>query len=179
MNKQCFRETHPNPSRFNIASSIPLHTFKTVADAYQGYHQVALDKSSAKLTTFITEYGRYRYLRSPQGLLSSGDAYSSRLGEILVDVPRLNRLVNDTLMHDPTIEESFHHTFKFLNTCAKHSVTLNPQKFKFCRKEVDFAGYTLAWDKFFPSNETLSAIDSWHGLCDKSLSFYIWKGDVR
>ena len=43
-----------------------------------GYHQVQLDKESSKLTTFITEFGRFRYSRSPQGLQSSGDAYTSR-----------------------------------------------------------------------------------------------------
>ena len=61
-------------------------------------------------------------------------------------------------MHDVSIEKAFYHTFEFLSTCAKNSVTLNPKKFKFCRKEVDFAGYTLAWDKFYPSQETLSVI---------------------
>ena len=112
--------------------------------------------------------------------LSSGDAYSSRLGEILVDLLRLNRLIDDTLMHDPTIEESFHHTFEFLNTCAKHSVTLNPQKFKFCRKEVDFAGYTLGWDKFFLSNETLSTISNFRMPQQPSISdIRAWFGLVN
>ena len=44
-----------------------------MADAKNGYHQVQLDKESSKLNTFITEFGRFRYLRSPQSLRSSGD----------------------------------------------------------------------------------------------------------
>ena len=61
-------------------------------------------------------------------------------------------------MHDSSITDAFYHTFDFLITCAKNNVTLNPKKFRFCRKEVDFAGYALGWDKFYPSNEMLSAI---------------------
>ena len=89
LNKQCLRETYPNPQPFDIVSSIPLHTYRTVSDAKRGYHQVILDETSVKLTAFISEYGRSRNLRSPEGLKASGDAYSSRFGEILVDLIRL------------------------------------------------------------------------------------------
>ena len=110
LNKSCLRETHPNEYPLSIVSNIPIHAYKTVADAYQGYHQVELDEPSSNLTTFIIELGRYRYRRSPQGLCSSGDAYTSRFSEILLDIPRLHRVVDDTLLYDTTIEDSFIHT---------------------------------------------------------------------
>ena len=69
------RETHHTLRPFDVVSNIPLHTYKTVLDTYNGYHQVPLDKESVKLTTFITEFGRYQYLRVPEGHTSSGDAY--------------------------------------------------------------------------------------------------------
>ena len=46
----------------------------SVLDAVDGYHSVELDAESQHLTTFITEWGRYQYLRMPQGLVASGDA---------------------------------------------------------------------------------------------------------
>ena len=36
-----------------------------------------LYKESQPLTVFITEFGRYLFLRAPQGLSSSGDAFKS------------------------------------------------------------------------------------------------------
>ena len=45
-----------------MVNSIPSKSYKTVLDAFNGYHQVALDEESRQLTTFITEYGRYQYL---------------------------------------------------------------------------------------------------------------------
>ena len=171
LNKVCSRETHPTDYPLDIVSSIPVHSYKTIADAYQGYHQVILDEESRKLTTFITEFGRYRYCRPPQGLNSSGDAYTSRYSEVLSDILRLHRIVDDTLLHDVSIKESFYHTLNFLNTCGSNGVTLNPKKFKFCRKTVNFAGYTLDWDKFYPAEETISAIANFPmpnqpSLCD-------------
>lgn len=186
LNKQCLRETYPNPRPFDIASTIPLYTYKTTADAYRGYHQILLDKASRKMTTFITEMGMMRNLRSPEGLISSGDAYSARFSKVLIDIPRLKRLVDDTIMYDDNIEEAFHHTYNFLSTCEENSVTLSPRKFKFCRREVEFAGYFLGWDKFYPSSDMVSAIGNfpmpsnpsisdiraWFGLVNQISPFY-------
>ena len=58
LNKNCLRESNPTLPPLNIVSNIPFKTYKTVADAYQGYHQVLLDDESSKLATIITEEGR-------------------------------------------------------------------------------------------------------------------------
>ena len=81
-----------------------------------------------KHTTFITEFGRFRYLRTTQGLCSAGDAYNSQYDQVLSDIPRKHRIVDDTVLHDSNIEEAFFHTFDFLLTCAVYRVTLTPKK---------------------------------------------------
>ena len=67
INKFCKRETHHTPPPIDVISNIPSQCYKTVLDAFNGYHQIPLDKESVKLTTFITEFGRFQYLRAPQG----------------------------------------------------------------------------------------------------------------
>ena len=47
-----------------------------------------------------------------------------------------------------------------MEVCEANGITLNPRKFKFARKEVNFLGYTLKWDSFHPSEETLCAIEN-------------------
>lgn len=64
LNKNCLRETHHTPSPFNLAQSVPTGTLKTVLNAQNGYHAV-LDPDRRETTTFITEFGRYRYVRAP------------------------------------------------------------------------------------------------------------------
>ena len=113
---------------------------------------------SSKLTTFITEFGRYRYLRSPQGLCSSGDAYTRRFDEIIANIPRKFKIVDDCLLYDETLEDHFYHIFNFLLTCERNGVTLSKKKFKFGQKDVEFAGYDLGWDHYAPSSQTLNAI---------------------
>jgi hypothetical protein len=69
LNKFVERPTHPFPTPKDIMAQIP-HTAKyfTVFDALHGYWQIPLDEESKLLTTFITENGRYCYLRAPMGL---------------------------------------------------------------------------------------------------------------
>ena len=158
INKFCKREVHHTPCPFDIVSNLPPKCYKTVLDAYNGYHQVPLDEESIKLTTFITEYGRYQYLRAPQGHIASGDAYTRRYDDIIQNVPRKNKIVDDVLLHDFDIETAFYHTFDYLYLCAENGITINPKKFKFAQKEVDFVGYTIGWESYRPTNGMLSAI---------------------
>ena len=72
LNEFCSREPHHVQSPFHQAKSIPPGTFKTVLDAWNGYHSVPIRESDRHLTTFITPFGRFRYRTAPQGFKASG-----------------------------------------------------------------------------------------------------------
>ena len=119
LNSQCEREPHPSQAPFQLATQIPPNTFKTVLDAVDGYFSVPLENASSWLTCFITEWGTFRYLRAPQGFSSSGDAYTARYDEITKHVERLFKIIDDSLLFDYTIEESFWHVWDYLALCSK------------------------------------------------------------
>ena len=66
LNQFCSRETHSTESPFHLARRIPAISWKTVTDAWNGYHSVPLRESDRHLTTFITPFGRWRYTRFPR-----------------------------------------------------------------------------------------------------------------
>ena len=185
LNACCLRETHHTPAPFDMVSGVPAHSFKTTADAHWGYHQVELDQESRRLTTFITPWGRYRYRRTPMGHCAAGDAYTKRFDDAIQDIPRKLKCIDDTLLYDTCVEEAFWHTYEFLETCATKGITLKPEKFRFCRKEVDFVGFHLGWDEYkptrerlaaimdfsMPDNPTLTDIRSWHGFINQLAPF--------
>lgn len=166
LNSQCLRETHHVPTAFDLATQVPARTWKTVLDATDGYHSVLLDEASQPLTTFITEWGRYMYLRMPQGFLASGDAYTSRYDDIIGQVPRYVKKVDDTLLWDSNIESAFWHTWDYLALCAKNGVVFNISKFQFCQEVVQFAGLKVQTDGVSPSDELLSSIANFPTPCN-------------
>ena len=68
---------------FKLARHFPSGTWKTVTDAWNGYHSVPLRESDRHLTTFITSCGHWGYTRYPQSFLYSGDGYNRRSSAIL------------------------------------------------------------------------------------------------
>ena len=170
LNKFSRRETHHTPTPYEAVSSIPTESYKTVLDAYHGYYQVPLDDESIPLTTFITEFGRYQFLRTPQGHISSNDGYTHRYDDIIIDVPRKKKIVDDVLLHDSSIDVAFFHTFDYLMLCAENGITINPKKFKFARKVVDFVGYEIGWEYYKPAEEMMSSIKNFPMPANPSIS---------
>ena len=179
LNKQCFRETHHTEPPFHLASRVPPNTKKTVLDATDSYHSVELDEESQLLTMFITEWGRYMYLRVPQGFFAAGDIFTSRYDDIIKDVKNIVKIVDDGLLYSTGIEQSFWDTWDFLTLCAENGVTINIDKIQFCQDEVEFAGLNVNNEGITPSKSILAAISdfptptdltsarSWFGLVNQ------------
>ena len=69
LNKHCQRETQFVESPFHLTRRIPRNTWKTVTDAWNGYHSMPLWESDSHLITFNTHFGRWHYKKAPQGFL--------------------------------------------------------------------------------------------------------------
>ena len=131
------------------------------------------------MTTFLTPWGRYRYCKSPQGFLSSGDGYNERLDAITTDIHNKVRCVDDTCTWADTVRDSFMHACQLLDTCARNGITLNPSKFQFCQDVMQFAGLEITktnirpCQKFldvmqnFPTPSDISGARGWFGLVNQ------------
>lgn len=144
LNKFCKRETHASETPFHLARRIPRQTWKTVTDAWNGYHSVPLRQSDRHLTTFITPFGRWRYARAPQGFLSSGDGYNRRFDAILTDFQRQERIVDDNIHYDTSLEDHWWRTIDLLSLLGAAGIVLNPDKLQFAQREVDYAGFRIS-----------------------------------
>ena len=179
LNKHAVRETHHTQSPFNQVRSIPAHTRKTKFDAWNGYHSIPLHPEDRHLTTFITPWGRYRYCVAPQGYIASGDAYTRRFDEIVMDIPDKIKVVDDALLYTPlhldernvpatdrmdilstSIENSFFQAAHWLDVCGRNNITGNPSKFSMGEVETDFTAFHLGETSVGPCASFLDAIKS-------------------
>ena len=74
-----------------------IHISEPTRQAVHGYFQLALDKKSSRLTTFLIPQGRFRYLRAPMGLNASSDEWG-RQSDIIAGVPYAMKIVDDTII---------------------------------------------------------------------------------
>jgi hypothetical protein len=158
LNQHATRETHHCQSPFHQARAIPRLTKKTIFDAWNGYHSVALAEEDRHYTTFITPWGRYRYLTAPQGYIASGDAYTARYDALVTNISNKTKCIDDALLWADDIEGSFHQAVEWLHICATNGITLNPDKFRFAEDEVEFAGFTVTPTEVRPADKFTAAI---------------------
>ena len=72
LNKHARRERYQSATLAEVVADIAAEEAKvfTKLDALKGYHQCPLDEASQLLTTFITPFGRFKFLRAPYGISS-------------------------------------------------------------------------------------------------------------
>ena len=105
LNKFCRRETHAVTPVFLQAHRVSANTYKTVMDTWEGFHSALIVEKDRHLTEFNTEWGRYRYRVAPQGYVFLGDRYELRYDEIIKDVERKSKTMDDTILWDENQEE--------------------------------------------------------------------------
>ncbi len=127
-------------------------------DAKTGYWQIILDAESQELTTFITPYGRFMFLRNPMGLASAQDEYCRRGDEALAGLANLRKVVDDILVYGETNQEVLDSVKAVLERCREHKITLNRKKFKFCQEEINYVGYKVSGDGVRADEGKLAAI---------------------
>ena len=146
LNRYVRRERYQSPTPAEAVADIAASSAKvfTVLDAMKGYHQCPLDENSQLLTTFITPYGRFKYLRAPYGISSISEHYDRRMAEAFTGLTGFQRIVDDIVIYDSDPQQHTTHVVQFLQRCADKHIALNFDKCKFCQTEVTFAGFRLS-----------------------------------
>jgi len=115
--------------------------------------------------------------------LSSGDCYNRRFDAIISDFERKERCVDDTIYYDEDLEQHWWRTMKFPSTVGNAGIVLNPAKFQFAERTVDFAGFCVSESsvtplpkyidaiRHFPKPSSITDIRSWFGLVNQVASY--------
>ena len=146
LNRFVIRERYQSPTPAQAVADIAASEAKvfTILDALKGYHQCPLDKDSQILTTFITPFGRYKYLRAPYGISSISEHYNRRMAEAFNGLSGFRRIVDDFVIYDSNITDHISHVQQFLERCAENNIALNTEKCQFSKTQVTFAGFQLS-----------------------------------
>ena len=160
LNQFVRREWYPSTTPAAAVADIAQAKAKyfTTFDAIKGYHQIPLDEDSQKLTTFITPYGRFKFLRAPYGISSISEHYNRRMDEAFAEMKDFRKVVDDVIVFDSDQDQHTRHVRTFLQQCEAKGISLNPDKFQFCQQRVSFAGFTVTPEGYTISSHITDAI---------------------
>ena len=181
LNRFVIRERYQSLTPAQAVADIATSDAKvfTVLDALKGYHQCPLDADSQELTTFITPFGRYKYLRAPYGISSISEHYNRRMTEAFSGFSGFRRIVDDFVIYDNNVTDHVKHVEQFLQRCVENNIALNMEKCQFFKAQVTFAGFQLSSHGYkvdpsiteaitkYPTPTTRSDLHSFMGLVNQ------------
>ena len=129
MKRERYQSSSPAEAVADMAASNAK--FFTILDARKGYHQCHLDAQSQPLTTFITPFGRLKYLRAPYGISSISEHYDRLMAEAFAGLSGFRRIVDDIVIYDSDATQHANHVRSFLQRCADKQIALNLDKCHF------------------------------------------------
>ena len=158
LNQSVQREVHILPTVDDIGHRLKGAIIFSTLDCSSSFWQLPLDSASAKLTTFITPFGRYFFKRMPYGLSSATEIFQKKLEDLLKDIPNCFVDVDDVLVfgkdksqHDQTLKAVLHQ----INDAG---LKLNKSKCKFRQSKVTYLGHEFSSKGMSAAQEKVEAI---------------------
>ena len=127
-------------------------------DANSGFHQVPLSKDSAKLTTFITPFGRYMFRRLPYGISSAPEHFQKRMDKELTGLQGVLCHMDDILVIGKDKQEHDDRLVKVLNRLKASGITLNHEKCVFSTNRLHYLGQVIGPDGISKDPKKVKAI---------------------
>ncbi|KAL1259036.1 hypothetical protein QQF64_009613 [Cirrhinus molitorella] len=157
LNKALLRPYHPLKTVEQVIADMPQAKIFSILDAKCGFWQVPLDEESSKLTTFMTPYGRYKFLRMQYGI-STGSEVFQRCMEHLFSGQPCEIVVDDILIWGSSVKEHDKRLKCVLDRVRAINMQLNLAKCRFRVSEVPYVGHLLTDKGVKPDPEKNKAI---------------------
>ena len=140
LSKSILREYHPLPSVNHTLAQLAEATIFSKLDANSGFWQIGLSPESAKLTTFITPFGRFCVNRLPFGISSAPEHLQKRISQVLEGTDGALCQMDDILVYGKSVGKHNEHLEATLHKLQEVNLTLNEEKCEFSKPSVEFLG---------------------------------------
>uniref|UniRef100_A0A2N9IQL1 Reverse transcriptase domain-containing protein n=1 Tax=Fagus sylvatica TaxID=28930 RepID=A0A2N9IQL1_FAGSY len=160
LNKACPKDPFPLPKIDQLVDATSGHQRMSFLDAFQGYHQIAINPVDEEKTAFITSRGIFCYKVMPFGLKNAGATYqrmitkmfSSQLGKT-VEV-----YIDDMVVKSVYAGDHLGDLRVVFNTLRRHHLKLNASKCAFGVGSGKFLGFMVTQRGIEANPDQISAI---------------------
>ncbi len=119
-------------------------------DIRDAFNQLELDEASKVLTTFVTPWGLYRYLRLNMGLCIASELFQEVLQAKLADLSNIKVAIDDILVFAETEQEHDLALDSLLTRLTELNLTCKLDKCLFKQPEMEFFGMHISADGIKP-----------------------------
>lgn len=158
LNKAILRSHFQFPTIHNIKSKLAGSTIFSSLDANSGFWTVPLDEESAKLCTFITPFGRFKFLRLPFGISSAPEIFHAIMMAHFGDIPNVIIYTDDILIYAKNKEDHDRALMAVMEKAKSLGIKFNENKTILYQKSIKFFGHVFDKDGQRVDEAKVSAI---------------------
>ena len=158
LNKAVQREKYTLPTLDDILPKLAGSCVFSVLDAASGFWQIPLHKDTARLTTFLTPFGRYFFHRLPFGITSAPEIFQREMNNILKDHEGTAAFMDDIIIYGETTAVHDQRLKRVLATLKEAGLRLNEQKCKIRHTQIQFLGHIVDKHGVRPDKGKVEAI---------------------
>ena len=136
LNQAVRRDVYHMPTVEETLGSVTEGSVFSKLDSNSGFHQVVLNQESAKLTTFITPFGRYMFKHLPFGISSAPEHFQKRMDKELSGIEGVKCRMDDILVMGKDQAEHDHRLKQVLDRLVERRLTLNLEKCSFSQSRL-------------------------------------------
>lgn len=157
-NQAIQRLNHPLPIFDDFSPKFRNAKYFTTLDIKQAFHQVELKESCRDITTFITNWGLYRYKRLLFGVNCAPELFQNLMESILAGCKNTVVFIDDIMVFGSTEEEHDAALKATLRALDQHGVLLNDHKCQFKQQQTVFLGHNLSAEGIAPAYDKVHSI---------------------
>ncbi len=159
LNKRIRRKPYPIPRIQDMLQKLEGFSYASSIDLNMGYYHIALSTDASKLCTIVLPWGKYEYLKLPQGLCNSPDIFQEKMGELFEGFDEVRAYIDDVLLVTKgTYEEHLEKLHLVLDRLRKVGLKVNVDKSSFCTGELEYLGYWITREGIQPLPDKVKAI---------------------
>lgn len=152
------RLNHPLPVFDDLLPKFRNAKMFTTLDIKQAFHQVELTEECRDVTTFITNWGLFRYKRLLFGVNCAPELFQNLMETILAECENTVVYIDDIVMFGSTEEEHDAAVKQTLAVLNSYGILLNDHKCKFKQTEILFMGHKLSPEGVSPAEQKVKSI---------------------
>ena len=160
LNKKLIPDKYPLPRIDDILDELGRAKYFSILDLYSGFHQIPLEKSSRKLTSFSTQRGSFQWKVLPFGLNVAPNSFARMMNIAFsgLEPQQAFLYMDDIIVIGCSLKHHRNNLESIFNICRRYNLKLNPYKCEFYRNEVLFLGHKCTDKGILPNEEKIEAL---------------------
>ena len=161
LNAALLREHYQLPTLDDVLDKFSGSKVFSKLDVKSAYWHLELDETSSLLTTMITPFGRFRWLRLPFGLCVSSEIFQRHLSQALDGLQGVACIADDLALMGKDDDNHADRLHKLLSRCSEKGIKLNssPDKLQLKCEEIHLHGHIFTTNGIKPDPTKVQGIN--------------------